>query len=184
MSRFVERPYEWADIDKRFEGLAAHRHLRNAISYIQKLEEDGRTELETEPKQFERWRELCRELVQYLRKVGVDTERDLTTDMREFVHAFEHAQHRMYQISYGPAGFNDALTTRYVLNWLEFVFRHSTYAILSAHIPDKQAISTLQTHIYMDINLAEGTTKTTTTTTGEIIEPTVPRKYRGKDRRP
>ena len=182
MPRFAARPLRWADIDKRFEGHSAQEHFRNAISYIQKLEHDGRVALKDEPQKFARWQELCQELTQYIRIVR-PAERDFSTNLREFIHTFEHAQLRAYQISYGSDGFAEPISVDYVLDWLDFIFKHSTYAILAAHIPDKQEINTRVTHI--DMEYADGKLITkSTTTTGALIPPTVPRKYRGMERRP
>ena len=110
MARFAQRPFEWVDIDERFEALSAQRHARNAVRYIQRLERDGAIRLKNQPQQAIRWQELCRELTQYIRNLGTDDTRDLATDLREFIHALEHARYRAYQISYGADEFGSTFS--------------------------------------------------------------------------
>lgn len=182
MARFADRSLQWTDVDHRFEEVSAQQHAYYAVSYIERLEIEGTRKLKEHPAQAARWRAGCQELKEYIRKLGIDQSRELHNDLREFIHVLEHTRIRLYQMSYGTADTGNTFSTQDVLDWFDIVYRHSTYAILAAHLPDKQEINTKSTHIRM--NISEQGITSTVTTTGDIIEPHVPRKYRRAAKRP
>lgn len=177
MVRFAKRPLEWIDVDPRFEGASAQDHVRNARGFIGRLESEGGRKFKGSPEQAARWAAGCLELKQCILKLGTTESLDLHTDMREFFQAFEHERYRIYQMSYSGTGW----TPNQVLTWFDLIYKHSTYAILAAHLPDRQEINTLATRIQMKIG-AGGVTSTTTTT-GKIKKPGVLKKYRTASKR-
>ena len=176
--RFATRPLEWIDVDPRFEGASAQDHARNARAYIERLESEGARKFKGVPEQATRWKAGCLELKQHIHRLSTIQSQDLHTDMREFFQAFEHERYRIYQMSYSGSGW----TPKLVLIWLDLIYKHSTYAILAAHLPDRQEVNTLTTRIKMTIG-PEGVTSTTTTT-GDVKKPGVLKRYRRARKRP
>ena len=176
--RFAKRPLEWIDVDPRFEGASAQDHAHNAQGYIGRLESEGGRKFKGSPEQAARWAAGCLELKQHILKLCTTQSQDLRTDMREFFQAFEHERYRIYQMSYNGSGW----TPKQVLIWFELIYKHSTYAILAAHLPDRQEINTLATRIQMQIG--PGGVTSTTTTTGKIKKPGVLRRYRRASKPP
>lgn len=171
MPRFKDRPLEWMDVNPRFEACQASDHARNAIACIQRLQAEGRRCLIDGSAQADRWNEGCLELQNHIRAPGRADRPDLTTTLREFIHSFEHATGHMYQILHGmPDTAEDRTQLRQFFNWFDLVYRHSTYAIIASHCPDKNPPSTLRT----TINLTTGEV----TQEGERGEAVVPKKYR------
>ena len=171
MTKFASRSPEWIDILPRFEEGAAPDHFRNAISHIQRLENNGARLLGRESDQFERWRQACKELESHITSLGASQDRELATSLREFIHSFEHHTERMYQIVQGISANSEGDTSvRQMLALFDLVYKLSTYAIISTFIPDKKPTSTLWT----SINLTTGQH----TRGGEYTEPPVPRRYR------
>ena len=59
--------------------------------------------------------------------------------MREFIQEFEHSTHRMYQMLHGTlADPDDDKAARDIMTLFDWVYRLSTYALVSAWIDDKQ----------------------------------------------
>ena len=171
MTRFSNRPLEWMDVLHRFDEQSSSLHVRYAISYIDRLASDGARLLRDQPSQADRWRQGCQKLKDYIHNLRIMENHDLATALREFIQEFEHTTFRIYQIRYGIADITDNnLSIPQLVAWFDLIYRTSTYAIIASYIPDKEETNTLVTHI----NLTTGTQ----TTTGEIIEPQVPKKYR------
>jgi hypothetical protein len=142
------------------------------------LESEGIRKFKGNHDRAARWKEGCQNLKKHIRRPGTTQSQGLRTDMREFFQAFEHEGHRIYQMSLSGSGW----TPKQVLIYLDLIYKHSTYAILAAHIPDRQASNTLLTRLYMTIG-PEGVTSTSTTT-DEFTEPRGRRKYRRARKRP
>ena len=171
MTKFASRSPEWIDILPRFEEGATPDHFRNAISHIQRLENNGARLLGRESDQFERWRQACKELESHITSLGASQDRELATSLREFIHSFEHHTERMYQIVQGISANSEGDTSvRQMLALFDLVYKLSTYAIISTFIPDKEPTPILWT----SINLTTGEH----TRGGEYTEPPVPRRYR------
>ena len=171
MVSFEKRPLEWIDVNPRFEGGSMSDHVRNAVAHIQRLEVDGAELFGRDSERFERWQRACKELEGHIRSLGVNRGRDLATSLREFIHSFEHATERMYQIVHGISdSAKSDMSVRQMLARFDLVYKLSTYAIIFSYIPDRIATSTLRT----TINLTTGEQRRE----GEYIEPRVPKTYR------
>ena len=158
-------------MNPRFEALSSSDHARNAIAFIQVLEIEGAKLLAEGSNQHGRWKEGCAELQGYIRALGQVDDRDLSTSLREFIHLYEHTTERMYRMLQGTRGnAEDISSIRQALNWFDLAYKHSTYAILSSCIPDKNPPQTLRT----TINIATGEV----TQEGDRGELRVPGKYR------
>lgn len=170
-----DRPLDLTDLIPRFDGASSQGHLRDARSLVERLGDDGRRLMRDKPAAAERWVSGCQEMKRYIISYGRRREVDLATDLREFVHMFEHHMGRMLEMMLGLArGSPDdeelQLRVRQIRQWMDLTYRSATYAILARHIPDKQVVSDLRTHI----NLSTGAHRTE----GTVVEPTVPKKYK------
>ena len=168
--RYNDRSLQLIDLVGRFEARSSADHCYNAIAALQRIKADGRNYWKSDPQTLKRWNRACDVLLEFLNNLGARTKQPLATVMREFVQEFEHSVGRMYQLLFsGPVPEGEAVRERY-LSWVEFVYRLSTYAILSSWIEDKAE----ETTIRMKINLR----------TGEVREKTrhqpmtVPEAYR------
>ncbi len=177
MARFNERGLQWTDIIGRFEARPYSHHLKNAQGLIGRLEDEGKYLCDEDPDKLVKWQQSCAELWTSLNNLTPrGTVQDLPTAMREFIHAFEHATGRISQIMYGFVGDegNDQRSL-FVTDLLHWLYRSSTYALVSAWIGDKQESRSLTTVV----NLV----------TGEVMEQgtrnemQVPRKYRKATKR-
>ena len=91
--------------------------------------------------------------------------------MREFIQEFEHSTHRMYQLLYETLEDSDNdEAVREIMGLLNWAYRFSTYALVSAWIDDKQEGNTLMTSI--DLTTDEVRQE------GALTKMQVPREYK------
>ena len=155
-------------------------HVRNAHALIERMAEEGKSLFDRDSDQNRRWQDGWEEVKQHISRLGQANPGDLATALREFIHSWEHLTERMDQMRFGltdsPDTESDTRMNAYQLRaWTDLTYKASTYAIISASIPDKQEVSMLR----MTINL---TTKKATTT-WERIKARVPKKYRHATKR-
>ena len=174
MPRHSERQLQLIDLVGRFEAQSSQVHVYNALACIERLRCEGRALLEPGSNQMDRWEKGCGELWRLLNTLGMhrDIKKvDLQTVMRNFFEKFEHHTGRMLQIAYGTAGKSDENTSfQHLSSWIEMAFRTSSYAIVSAWLPDKWD----ETSVRININLSTGETN-------EVFarkEMRVPRKHK------
>ena len=179
MARFADRRLQWIDIIGRFEANPSSHHIHDAFSFIGRLKDEGRSFWAKDPEQLLKWQEYCSVLWEFINNLSRrrDVEKqNLATTMREFIQEFEHSTGRMYQMLYGavPNPDNDESLDR-IFAWFDLVFRASTYALVSAWIPDKQESNSLRT----TVNLTTGEVRQE----GTRSEMKVPGKYRNSTKR-
>ena len=170
MRRFKERQLRLVDLIGRFEANPSSTHVRDALSAISRLKDDGAKYWDEDSQELRRWREYCNVLWTFLNSTLGQRrhleKHDLATALREFIQEFEHSTGRMYQMLYSRS---DDLDIEHTLHWFDLVYRFSTYALISFWIDDKT-----------EENSAKITINTTTwTTTQEWTrnEMQVPKKY-------
>jgi hypothetical protein len=168
--KYQDRSLQLTDLIGRFEARSSADHCYRAIAALQRLRDDGRDYWKSDPQALKRWNRGCDVLLKFLNTLGARRKQPLATVMREFVQEFEHSLGRMYQLLFSTSVPNGEATREGYLSWVEFAYRLSTYAILSAWIEDKAE----ETTISMKMNLR----------TDEVIETqnhtpmTVPKGYR------
>ena len=141
--RFRNRRYgRLMDVVRPFESQPSSRHVRDAMSAIERLRDEGRQFWQADSDELARWREGCTELWVFLNTLGQrrDTDKQpLETALREFVQAFEHTTYRMTQMLHGLRGHgeNDSPEVDSVFRWAELVYRLSTYGLVSYWAGDK-----------------------------------------------
>ena len=174
MPRYKNRPLRWPDILGRFEAESYTWHLRNARGLLERIRDDGSQIFDKYPKLLHKWQDYCSVLLTFLAKLWRrrDSKQNLETAMREFIHEFEHSTEHMekllYKISTDLNANEDVRNTRILI---DVAYRASTYALLSAWIPDKHDdASALMTVV--DLSTGKITKK------GEPKEMRMPRKYR------
>ena len=171
MPRFKERQLQLVDLIGRFEANSSSTHVRNALSAIERLKDDGAKFWDEDPKKLRRWREYCTILWAFLNSTLGQRrhleKQDLATALREFIQEFEHSTGRMYQMLYSKS--ND-LDIEHTLHWFDLVYRFSTYALISFWIDDK----TEENSVKITINMT--TRKRTEEWTRNEMR--VPKKYR------
>ena len=150
-------------------------HVRNANALIERMAEEGKSLFPHDSGQSRRWQEGWDEVKQHISRLGQSNQGDLATALRKFIHSWEHQTERMDQMMFGLTDSRDTesdtrMNASQLRAWTDLTYKASTYAIISAYIPDKQENSMLR----MTINL----TTRKTTTTWERIKARVPRKYR------
>ena len=175
MPRFKERQLQLVDLIGRFEANPSSTHVRDALSAIERLKEDGAKFWDEDPKKLHRWREYCTILWKFLNSTLGQRrhleKQDLATALREFIQEFEHSTGRMYQMLYSrPKNPDNNLDIERTLHWFDLVYRLSTYALISFWIDDK----TERNSVKISMNLATG--KTTQEWTRNKMR--VPKKYR------
>lgn len=150
--RYSERSLRLIDLIGRFEAKSSANHCHDAIAALQRLRDDGRGYWKSDPAALKKWDQSCEVLLKFLNTLGTRAEEPLATVMREFVQEFEHSVGRMYQLLFSASAPDGETTRVRFLSWVEFVYRLSTYALLSSRIEDK----TEETTISMKINLRTG----------------------------
>lgn len=152
--RFANRNLEYLDIIHRFEAEPTSVHLRTAQGAIERLRDDGNHFWSEDEKQLGQWRKYCDVLWKFIvtdlgNRRHIQKE-DLQTALREFISEFEHSVHGMYEMLYGKIEGAD-LDSRVpdYFQWVDVVYRASTYAILSYWIDEKhdELTTTLQIKI-------------------------------------
>ena len=98
-----DRPLDLTDLIPRFDGASSQGHLRDARSLVERLGDDGRRLLKDKPDAAERWVSGCQEMKKHIISYGARPADELATDMREFIHMFEHHMERMLQMMLGLA---------------------------------------------------------------------------------
>ena len=172
MSRFKQRQLQWTDIIERFEAKSYSEHAIHARGMIERLRSEGDRFLK-EPDQLRRWCHYCTRLLDFLS--DLDRRRDskqqsLETVMREFIQEFEHSAGRMRQILYGALEDPDNNeAAKQIMSLFELIYRVSTYAVVSAWIPDKHEETTFR----ITFNLKTGDVKDE----GTHIPMCVPKKH-------
>ena len=171
MPRFKERQLQLVDLIGRFEANPSSTHVRDALSAISRLKDDGAKFWDEDSQELRRWREYCDVLWTFLNSTLGQRrhleKQDLATALREFIQEFEHSTGRMYQMLYSRS--ND-LDIEHTLHWFDLVYRFSTYALISFWIDDKTEENSLK----ITINTTTG--KTTQKRTRNEMQ--VPPKYR------
>lgn len=174
MPRFKQRQLQWTDIIERFEARPHSEHVNHARGMIERLRSEGDRFLKRKPDQLRRWCHSCTQLLDFLRDLDQrqdSKQQSLETAMREFIQEFEHSTDRMSQILYGAlADPDNNEAARQIMPLFELIYRVSTYAIVSAWIPDKQEETTYR----IRVNLTTGDVKDE----GTHIPMRVPKKYR------
>ena len=168
------------DVVRPFESQPSSRHVRDAMSTIERLRDDGRRLWQDDSDELDRWNEGCTEMWVFLNTLGRrrDGEKQpLETAFREFVQAFEHTVYRMKQMLHGlkGQGEGDSPEVDSVFGWIELVYRLSTYGLVSFWIDDKTEEKTVHMRINLSTSKPSGKTEV-------VREMTVPRKYRSSAR--
>ena len=139
--RFQARQPRLMDFVGRFEAKSSPTHIHDALAAIDRMKDDGANFWDEGSDQLTRWRKSCTTLWMFLNTLGNrrDIEKqDLTVVLREFIQEFEHSTWRMYQMLYGTLDDPDSdPTLRQKLDWFDFVYKLSTYAVVSTWIDDK-----------------------------------------------
>ena len=139
--RFQARQPRLMDFVGRFEAKSSPTHINDALAAIDRMKDDGAKFWDEGSDQLTRWRKSCTTLWTFLNTLGNrrDIEKqDLTVVLREFIQEFEHSTWRMYQMLYGTLDDPDSdPTLRQKLDWFDFVYKLSTYAVVSTWIDDK-----------------------------------------------
>ena len=171
MPRFKERQLQLVDLIGRFEANPSSTHVRDALSAISRLKDDGAKFWNEDSQELRRWREYCDVLWTFLNSTLGQRrhleKQDLATALREFIQEFEHSTGRMYQMLYSRS--ND-LDIEHTLHWFDLVYRFSTYALISFWFDDK----TEENSVKITINTT--TWKTTQKWTRNEMQ--VPKQYR------
>ena len=179
MAHYRERQLQWSDITGRFESRPYSFHLRNAMSSIGRLSEEGTTFWSRDSHQFALWNGYCSDLQSFLKGLGRRRNvcrQALETAMREFIQLFEHSTLRMDQLCFEAVSDPDLdVRVGQIRHWFKVVYFSSTYALVSAWVDDKHEDNSLTTHI----SLATGQIYQT----GKRTPMRVPRKYRGSTKR-
>ena len=141
MPRYKDRPLRWPDVLGRFEAGSYTRHLHNARGLIERIRDDGSQIFDKEPKLLHKWQDYCSVLLTFLAELWKrhNLKQNLETAMREFIHEFEHftehTEKLLYKISPDLNANEDVRNARILI---DVAYRASTYALVSAWIPDKQ----------------------------------------------
>ena len=179
MSRFKERNPHLMDVLGRFEAHSHQTHMHDAFGVIGRLKDDGRRFWPEGSSQLSRWEEGCTELMSFLNGLGTRRnldKQDLTTALREFFQEYEHITERMYQMMYGAVNNpNDDERFAEIFDWFNFVFRSTTYALVSGWIDDKQE----DIDVNISVNLESGETSQEWT----VNEMKIPAKYQRATKR-
>ena len=168
------------DIVCPFESQPSSRHVRDAMGAIERLREEGGRFWQSDSDELARWDEGCTELWVFLNTLGRRRDFDkqpLETTLREFVQAFEHTVLRMKQMLHGLGGQGggDSGEIDGVFEWVDLVYRLSTYGLVSYWIDDKTEERTIRRRI----SLSTGELSEETEVTREMR---IPRKYRSSAR--
>ena len=142
--RFHTRQPQLTDFVGRFEAKSSPTHVHDALAAIDQLKDDGANFWDEGSDQLTRWRRSCTTLWTFLNTLGNrrDIEKqDLTVVLREFIQEFEHSTWRMYQMLYGILDDpdNDPALQK-MLDWFDFVYKLSTYSVISTWIDDKTEV--------------------------------------------
>ena len=171
MPRFEDRQLQLVDLIGRFEANPSSTHVRDALSAISRLKDDGTKSWDEESQELRRWRKYCDDLLTFLNstlgKRRHLEKQDLATALREFIQEFEHSTQRMYQMLYSRS--ND-LDIEQTLHWFDLVYRFSTYALISFWIDDKTENNSVE------ITINTTTSKTTEKRTRDEMR--IPKKHR------
>ena len=180
--RFKERYDEAHTLSgiQRFEALPSSHHIRNALSLIVRIRQDGVAYFGKNLGQIQSWEEHCNLLYAFLNQDLSQRKykgQDLAKALREYIHEFEHVSYRLHEMLYGPAfKQGDSKTVLELSTRMKLLYRHSTYAILAFWIDDK----TEDVVIRVKTNLATGKTRSSIETKGMKI----PGKYHNRDKYP
>ena len=141
---FHTRQPQLTDFVGRFEAKSSPTHVHDALAAIDRLKGDGANFWDEGSDQLTRWRRSCTTLWTFLNTLGNrrDIEKqDLTVVLREFIQEFEHSTWRMYQMLYGILDDpdNDPALQK-MLDWFDFVYKLSTYSVISTWIDDKTEV--------------------------------------------
>ena len=141
MPRYKNRPLRWPDVLGRFETGSYTWHLRNARGLIERIRDDGSQIFDKDSKPLHKWQNYCSVLLTFLAewRQRRDSKKNLETAMREFIHEFEHSTEHMEKLLYKiSTDLNANEDVRNIRILIDVAYRASTYALLSAWIPDKQ----------------------------------------------
>ena len=159
------------DLIPRFEAASTAEHVYNAISAIQRLDEEGKSLCQEGSKELSRWQRGCNDLLNIINglwKRRRVEKHDLPTALREFMQEFEHTTHRILQILCQRPDDRERIGL-----WCDFIYRLSTYALVSFWIDDKTEEMTIR--IEMTFDRTTGKTVTLEKTTRKPIP--VPKRY-------
>ena len=173
--RFKDRDIQLLDLIDRFEGKPSSEHVHNARSAIERLRSEGSTFWEEGAPQLNRWRNYCNILWRFIQtSLGKRRHKnpDVTETLREFFREFEHSSHGIREMLHGiPDDPDKDQKIKQVFDWLDLVYRFSTYAITAFWIDDKT--EEVLTEISRYLVTGEGSQKTTIEK-----EMKVPKKHR------
>lgn len=179
MPRFRKRPLQWSDVIGRFESQPYSYYLNGVRGLVGGLKDEAKRFWDRDSQQYQKWEEYCTNLLSFLNDLGRrrnSMNQNLETAMREYIQIFEHSTARMYQLLFEfSTNLDKEEDIRQVMELFHWVFRASTYALVSAWIDDKRESDSLRTMI--------------DATTGAIREEgtrmskRVPKEYRKSTRR-
>ena len=173
MPRYNERQLHLRDLVPRFEKEPSSTHVKNALGAIEHLKEDGNQFWPEGSSELSRWRRACVDLWDFVNRLN--KKQDLPTVLREFIQEFEHSTGRIFQMlcSRPPAVDADSDVER-ISRWCDFVFRLSTYGIVSSWIDDKTEEKAISIRMTMNRTTGETTVKEEHRTTKTMQ---VPKRY-------
>ena len=172
MPRYKNRPLRWPDVLGRFEAGSYTWHYRNARGLIERISDEGTTFFDKNPKLLHKWQEYCSNLLTFLNDLlQRRSKQKLETAMREFVHEFEHSTEHMEVLLHKVStNLNAKEKVGSIRILFDVAYRVSTYALLSAWIPEKH--DNLSIEIVVDRSTGKVTEKV------KQKKMRVPKKYR------
>ena len=174
MPRYNERQTQLRDFVPRFEKEPSSIHVKNALGAIERLRDDGNQVWPEDSSERARWRRGCMELWSLVNRLN--KQQDLPTVLREFIQAFEHTTGRMFQMLCSrPSAVDAESDIDRISRWCDFVFRLSTYAVVSSWIDDKTEEKSIGIRMTTNPITGETTVKEEARTTKTMQ---VPKRYR------
>lgn len=164
------------DLVPRFEDKSHADHTYNAIAALQRLEDEGRLIFSQNAGQLKRWERGCKTLSQRLNAIGGSSSQYLASDLRDFIHDFEHDSERLHQMLKGVDDDDFVGMSRgEIMAWFSLVYQLSTYGILASHIPDHR--SRLSVSVETDTDSGETKEK------WSLVAHIVPKRFKSFRRR-
>ena len=151
--RFKNRKLSLFDIGDRFERESAQKHMHTARAAIERLRSDGREVLDDQTDQLSRWYHYCNVLLDFMNNLSrfysIENQ-PLTTVLRRFIAEYEHSSHRIFRLLYGKRNAENEQLLQGIVDWMDVVYRYSTYAIIAYWIDEKHDDYAIHTDITMD----------------------------------
>lgn len=126
------------DIYDRLNSSTSVIQLRNARGVVERLRDDRWQYFEEGSNAFNRWRQGCDELYQFINLIPASLHiagREMDAVLEKFIEAFEHHERRfreMLEANSIPDSSREQIVTT-VSFWFDALFRFSVYAILLEH---------------------------------------------------